>query len=266
MAQRQSLTRNIAGFMLFLTLVISAILATALPHYLTDRALASGEVVELVLPLNKKNPEKNPAKVPWVYAFTVDGVDYEGSPFLSEEAIQGDPTTGEFFARVVYLKSNPAHHRMEPVSEAGGIRWVGIFPKVLVLALMLSGFACLAACWEHIVRIGGKGTARHATLVEDWAMILVNVSVAFTIIALPMAALGSLMGFMGSYDLYKGAAVPLAVVALVLLVWFIVAAKLGANLEGIIQQRLGGMAPTSSRRPKSARQLEVESLPPGTRY
>ncbi len=230
--------QQIAGLALTLTVFLSLLLAAALPHYLKDRVLNSSEVVELLLPLTNPDPERfqNPSRQPRVYHFSVEGVEYRGTPFLSEEAILHDHASGKEWARVVYAKERPVFHRMEPVSEAGGVRWVGIFPYLLAFALALTGVAWLVASWEHLLRlVAGRrampdlAAARRRRV--DWAMVVLNTLSAPVFIALPLSAMTALMAFMGSHDLYQGLGPLLTVGSVALVAWLLVAAVLGRRFR-----------------------------------
>jgi len=210
--------RLAAGFCAWVTVLVSLWLPVMLPPYVTDRALAEGETAALLLPLFKQ-PGPIPGRIPYEYRFTVDGREYRGTEFLSEQAVRWDGEAESASAVVVYAQTNPAHHRMEPVSTIGGIRWVSVFPRVLLIAAGLSLTAWLAASWDHLVRLLWlKGAAVRPA--ADAAMVLLNTVAAVVFIVLPATAMAALLGWFEGNPFYvphRGWLTAVAVLALAIL-------------------------------------------------
>jgi len=110
--------RIVAGLATWISILLSLWLPVMLPPYLTNRVLAGGDTVELRLALHKP-PAPNPLRVPYEYVFEVDGQEYRGTEFLSEDAVIWDPDTESASARVVYSRDDPSQHRMEPTMTIG---------------------------------------------------------------------------------------------------------------------------------------------------
>jgi hypothetical protein len=200
MKRGQRRRRIIAGFCCWVAVLVSLWLPVMLPPYVTDRVLAGGETVALRLPLFKQ-PGPISARVPYEYRFRVAGREYRGTEFLSEQAVLWDFDTNSASAVVVYARANPAHHRMEPVTTIGGIRWVSVFPWALLVAAGLSLTAWLAASWEHLGRLLQRSelTIRPAA---DAVMLLLNTVAAVMFIVLPAAMMAALLGWFEGNPLY----------------------------------------------------------------
>jgi hypothetical protein len=210
--------RTTAGFCIWGTVLVSLWLPVMLPSYVTDRVLAESETVALLLPLFKQ-PGPIPARIPYEYMFRVAGREYRGTEFLSEQAVLWDFDTNSASAVVVYARANPAHHRMEPVTTIGGIRWVSVFPRVLLTAAGLSLTAWLAASWEHLGRLlkWSESTIRPAA---DATLVLLNTVAAVVFIVLPAATMGALLGWFEGNPFYvpqRGWLTVVAVLALAVL-------------------------------------------------
>lgn len=142
-----------------------------------------------------------PARIPYEYSFRVAGREYRGTEFLSEQAVLWDFDTNSASAVVVYARANPAHHRMEPVTTIGGIRWVSVFPRVLLIAAGLSLTAWLAASWEHLGRLlkWSESTIQPAA---DAALVLLNTVAAVVFIVLPATTMAALLGWFEGNPFY----------------------------------------------------------------
>lgn len=200
MGKTERYRRLVAGFLSWVTVLISLWLPVMLPPYLTDRVLAEGETVALLLPLSKE-PGPIPARVPYEYRFTVAGREYRGTEFLSEQAVLWDFDTESASAIVVYARANPAHHRMEPVTSIGGIRWVGVFPQMLLVAAGLSLIAWLAAGWDHFHRLWGPAETTIGPE-DDCFILALNAVVAAVLIVLPATTMAVLLGWFGGNSFY----------------------------------------------------------------
>lgn len=200
MGKTERYRRLVAGFLSWVTVLISLWLPVMLPPYVTDRVLAEGETVTLLLPLSKE-PGPIPARVPYEYRFTVAGRAYRGTEFLSEQAVRWDFDTNSASAVVVYARANPAYHRMEPVTTIGGIRWVGVFPQVLLVAVGLALIAWLAASWEHLVRLL-RLTAAGVRPAADVGILLLNTVAAVVFILLPATTMAALLGWVEGNPFY----------------------------------------------------------------
>jgi hypothetical protein len=221
--------RMIAGLATQIAALLSLWLPVMLPPYLTDRVLAGGDTVELRLPLHKPQAP-NPLRVPYEYVFEVDGQEYRGTEFLSEDAVIWDPDTESASARVVYSKHDPSHHRMEPTTTIGGIRWVGIFPwlATLIMGVSLSGW--LAASWEHLDRLIRMPTT-DSRPEGDAAMILLNLVAATALVVLPAAGMATLLGWTGGNAFYRPYIAWSAALAVVSCGILLAAAWAGRHLE-----------------------------------
>lgn len=210
--------RTTAGFCIWGTVLVSLWLPVMLPSYVTDRVLAESETVALLLPLFKQ-PGPIPARIPYEYMFRVAGREYRGTEFLSEQAVLWDFDTNSASAVVVYARANPAHHRMEPVTTIGGIRWVSVFPRVLLVTVGLSLTAWLAASWEHLGRLL-KRSESTIPPAADAVMVLLNTVAAVVFIVLPAATMAALLGWFEGNPFYvphRGWLTVVAVLALALL-------------------------------------------------
>jgi hypothetical protein len=210
--------RTTAGFCIWGTVLVSLWLPVMLPSYVTDRVLAESETVALLLPLFKQ-PGPIPARIPYEYMFRVAGREYRGTEFLSEQAVLWDFDTNSASAVVVYARANPAHHRMEPVTTIGGIRWVSVFPRVLLVTVGLSLTAWLAASWEHLGRLL-KRSESTIPPAADAVMVLLNTVAAVVFIVLPAATMAALLGWFECnpfYVTHRGWLTVVAVLALALL-------------------------------------------------
>jgi hypothetical protein len=192
--------RTTAGFCIWGTVLVSLWLPVMLPSYVTDRVLAESETVALLLPLFKQ-PGPIPARIPYEYMFRVAGREYRGTEFLSEQAVLWDFDTNSASAVVVYARANPAHHRMEPVTTIGGIRWVSVFPRVLLVTVGLSLTAWLAASWEHLGRLL-KRSESTIPPAADAVMVLLNTVAAVVFIVLPAATMAALLGWFEGNPFY----------------------------------------------------------------
>jgi hypothetical protein len=210
--------RTTAGFCIWGTVLVSLWLPVMLPSYVTDRVLAESETVALLLPLFKQ-PGPIPARIPYEYMFRVAGREYRGTEFLSEQAVLWDFDTNSASAVVVYARANPAHHRMEPVTTIGGIRWVSVFPRVLLVTVGLSLTAWLAASWEHLGRLL-KRSESTIPPAADAVMVLLNTVAAVVFIVLPAATMAALLGWFEGNPFYvphRGWLTVVAVLALAVL-------------------------------------------------
>lgn len=214
-----STRRIFAGICTWATVLISMWLPVMLPPFLTDRALADGHTVSIICPLSKR-PSPNPLRVPYEYTFEVDGKTYRGSEFLSEDAVVWDDETESASARVVFSRQNPKHHRMEPVTTIGGIRWVSIFPWLVVIVVGLTLTAWLAASWEHLDRLV-KMLPSNIRPEDDALITLLNLATAIVIVVCPAASIAALLGWVEGnafYVPYRGWATAAAVIGLAALV------------------------------------------------
>jgi hypothetical protein len=181
------------------TVVTSLLLPVLWPHYLTDRVLAGGEVARIEVTLFRKG--HNPVKAPWRYAFEVEGIRHEGSEFLSEDAVVTGPD-GTATASVVYSVDDPRHHRMEPVQQMGGVRWVAAFPWIALAWVLAMATAWLAASTEHLVRLARRTPAEGRTLWAEAGVAIANAATVTGLALFPGASVATVLPMAGEYALY----------------------------------------------------------------
>ena len=221
--------RIVAGLATWISILLSLWLPVMLPPYLTNRVLAGGDTVELRLALHKP-PAPNQLRVPYEYVFEVDGQEYRGTEFLSEDAVIWDPDTESASARVVYSRDDPSQHRMEPTMTIGGIRWVGVFPRLLAVITCGSFSGWLAASWEHLDRLIRMPTT-DLRREGDAVMPLLNLVAAIAMVLLPATGMATLLGWAGSNAFYRPYSAWSAALAVVSCGILLVAAWAGRHLE-----------------------------------
>jgi len=248
--ENSSWQRKLVTLLTVVSLSAAGFATVLFPAYQTALALEQGDVVRLRLRLHKA-PWKTPEKAPWRYEFSAGGERFAGTEFLAENAPQYNRATDTATAQVVYLRADPSHHRMEPVTEIAGTpvpEYVPLLVKVAAGALLAGWLVSSSEHFWALLFPGSRGGSRAG---DHVGLIIANTLALVLLPGLAITVVAAVLSFVPDFPLYRDERLGWIVAAVVNLLLLLGPGLLGPHLERRIERQRELPPPSNTKLPNS---------------